>query len=175
LEQKYTLTEAEYIHQAMYISQRLPANRRRRVFLIVMLAVVAAIAAGTMAGSLVWAFIGAALGALYGAYSHRVSSRTQLAQLYKVIHREELFTVDLTEGGLYIALEHIRSQIDWEALTAIEEDAVGFYFIYGPLNSVFVPRRVFATAGDAQRFWAQAQESWQFARPTPNAATAARV
>ena len=170
MEQQYKLTEAEFIHQGTYIAGRLPSNRRRRGFLIFLSALMTAVVAFLLLNNVPAAVIGAAIGALYGVYAHRVSTRSQLSQLYRVIHRDEPVTVDLTEGGLYVALRHIRSQVDWEALTAIEEDGVGFYFIYGPLNAVFVPRRVFATAGDAQRFWAQAQESWQFARPATKTA-----
>lgn len=167
MELKYKLTEEEFIHKSLRLSEKIPASRQRQFAVPLFFGVLWAVMAWTLWSILPWTALGAAIGLLFGWWLTRSSTRSQLASVYKIYSVRENITLEVNEGGVYIALPHMRSQIDWEAITAIEEDARGFYLNYDPHQALFVPRRVFSSAAQAQQFWSLAQEYWQFARPVP--------
>lgn len=175
MELKYNLTQDEYIHKSLRLAERIPAGRSRRYFLPIVLGLCWGFMAWTIWGLLSWGMIGAMIGAVLGWMTVRSSVRSQLAAAYKIYSVRENFTLELTSGGVYVALPHMRSQIDWEAITGVEEDARGFYLNYDPHQAIFIPRRVFASAAQAQQFWSLAQEYCQFARPTPQPGVRVRV
>ena len=162
---QFRLTRSEYQHMAAHESARHPAVRRRRLFFSLYIAMLAFIATAFLAEAPLLGLFAALFAAGLSVPLFHKSRRDALGRTYDLIASKEDVRVRIDACGLNIERLHIRSEIDWAGITALSEDEVGFYITYGPLQSVYVPRRAFTGAEAAQQFWTTANEYRQFAKP----------
>ena len=175
LELRYKLTRGEFQEMGWRERQRNPKLRKNSQFVSLYCAALVFFGVFYSAESLVLALILAAMAAAFTPFLMRASQRNAFGRYYDLIRTGEETHVRLDAAGLYLSRPHLRSEIDWEAVTTMTEDEIGFYLTYAPLQSLCVPRRVFASAAEAQRFWTMAQEYRQFARPAAADKTAVRI
>lgn len=171
-EKSYTLTREEFQHMALRLFYNEPSIRRRRLIFQIFLTL-AAFAAYYMLSGIFPALIGAAILFLVLPFALRYGSRRAYSQTYDIQAKGPMgVTIQIAETHIRLWRTHLRSEIDWEAVTRIDEDEVGFYLGYGPLQTIFVPRRVFQSAAEAQEFWTLTQAYWEVARPANVSRTA---
>jgi hypothetical protein len=161
----YQLTREEFVHMSVHESGRSKGRRSRGVFFALYLAFVAFFGVYLLSESMVAAGMAAVFSATAGRLFIRFLHRLAVGRIYDMTRTGRNIDLRMDAGGLFISRPHLRSELDWEGITALTEDNVGFYITYGPLQSVYVPRRAFESAAAAQEFWATANEYWQYARP----------
>jgi len=76
-------------------------------------------------------------------------------------------TVRIEPDALICRSAVLSSELRWEGITSIAEDELGLFLYFGPLQALFIPRRVFVNAAEAQQFWALAQSYHTHARKLP--------
>ena len=162
---RYKLTRSEFQHMYSTLYWNHPKMRSRRTLIFVLLGALLFFELFLMTHRVDLACLVAVTGAFLAQPLVRSSTKRAYGQTYDMIAAETGETrVDVTETMLRASRDAIRSEIDWAGFTAIEADEVGFFLTYGPLQSIFIPRRVFSSEMEAQHFWDLIQSYWQHAK-----------
>jgi len=162
---RYKLTRSEFQHMYLTLYWNHPKTRSRRTMIFVLIGALLFFELLLMTHRVDLACLVAVSGALLALPLVRSSTKRAYGHTYDMIASETGETrVEVTETMLRASRDAIRSEIDWAGFTAIEADEVGFFLTYAPLQSIFIPRRVFSSEIEAQHFWDLIQSYWQHAR-----------